>query len=100
MFIEGCSGREAVSQYRYGACICGGCGGFALSPPAEMDSIAAPPTPASVDGPTPAIAIRLVPLVNAEDFIEGGRWCGEAMMIGGGERTRQSTLGGRWEGGA
>jgi hypothetical protein len=27
---------------------------FALSPPAEMDSIASPPTPASADGPTPA----------------------------------------------
>ena len=36
---------------------------FALSPPAEMDSIASPPTPASADGPTPAIAGSLAPLV-------------------------------------
>jgi len=47
---------------------------FALSPTAEMDSIASPPTPASADGPTPAIAGSLAPLVYAEDFIKGGRW--------------------------
>ncbi len=42
---------------------------FTLSPPAKMDSIASPPTPASADGPTPDIAISLAPLVYAEDFI-------------------------------
>jgi hypothetical protein len=80
---------------------------FALSPPAEMDSIASPPTPASADGSTPAIAGSLAPLVYAEDFIERGRWrVGGAMamsgcwrrraaVVGGGGRTRQSTLGGR-----
>jgi hypothetical protein len=47
---------------------------FALSPTAEMDSIASPPTPASVDGTSLAIAGSLWPLVYAEDFIEGGRW--------------------------
>ncbi len=52
---------------------------FALSPPTEMDSIASPPTPASADGPTPAIAGSLAPLVYAEDFIEGGRWGGGAL---------------------
>ena len=41
---------------------------FALSPPAKMDSIASPPTPASADGPTPAIAGSLAPLVYAKDF--------------------------------
>jgi hypothetical protein len=46
---------------------------FALSPPAEMDSIASPPTGASVDGPSPAsiagsLAGSLAPLVYAEDF--------------------------------
>ena len=85
---------------------------FALSPPNEMDSIASPPTPASADGPTPAIAGSLTPLVYAEDFFRRGtvvgRWrVGGAMTmsgcwrrhaaVGGGGRTRQSTLGGRWE---
>ncbi len=46
---------------------------FALSPPAEMDSIAPPPTGASADGPSPAsiagsLAGSLAPLVYAEDF--------------------------------
>jgi hypothetical protein len=45
---------------------------FALSQPAEMDSIASPPTPASVDGTFPAIAGSLSPLVYADDFIEEG----------------------------
>jgi hypothetical protein len=45
---------------------------FALSQPAEMDSIASLPTPASVDGTSPAIAGRLLPLVYADDFIEEG----------------------------
>jgi len=55
---------------------------FAFSPPAEMDSIASPPTPASADGPTPAIAGSLAPLVYAEDFIEGGRWWGGGALVG------------------
>jgi len=55
---------------------------FALSPPAEMDSIASPPTPASADGPTPAIAGSLAPLVYAEDFSEGGRWWGGGALAG------------------
>ena len=90
------SGREAVSQYRYGVRICGscrsgciyysGCGGanerassaspplFALSPTAEMDSIASLPTGASADGPPSPASIAgsltgsLVPLVYVEDF--------------------------------
>jgi hypothetical protein len=46
---------------------------FALSPPAEMDSIASLPTGASADGPSPAsiagsLAGSLAPLVYAEDF--------------------------------
>jgi hypothetical protein len=47
---------------------------FALSPPVEMDSIASPPTPASVDGTSPATSIAdshtgsLEPLVYAEEF--------------------------------
>ena len=55
---------------------------FALSPPAEMDSIASLPTPASADGPTPAIAGSLAPLVYVEDFIEGGRWWGGGALAG------------------
>ena len=55
---------------------------FALSPPAKMDSIASPPTPASANGPTPAIAGSLAPLVYAEDFIEGGRWWGGGALAG------------------
>jgi hypothetical protein len=55
---------------------------FALSPPAEMDSIASPPTPASADGPTIAIAVSLAPLVYAEDFIKGGRWWGGGALAG------------------
>ena len=55
---------------------------FALSPPTKMDSIASPPTPASADGPTPAIAGSLAPLVYAEDFIEGGRWWGGGALAG------------------
>jgi hypothetical protein len=55
---------------------------FALSPSAEMDSIASPPTPASADGPTPAIAGSLAPLFYAEDFIEGGRWWGGGALVG------------------
>jgi hypothetical protein len=55
---------------------------LALSPPAEMDSIASLPTPASTDGPTPAIAGSLAPLVYAEDFIEGGRWWGGGTLTG------------------
>jgi len=55
---------------------------FALFPPAEMDSIASPPTPASANGPTPAIAGSMAPLVYAEDFIEGGRWWGGGAMAG------------------
>jgi hypothetical protein len=47
---------------------------FALSPPAEMDSIASPPTPSSVDGTSP--------LVYAKDFIDGGRWQGGGAMAG------------------
>jgi hypothetical protein len=54
-----------------------------LSPhPPKMDSIASPPTPASADGPTPAIAGSLVPLVYSEDFIEGGRWWGGGALTG------------------
>jgi len=46
---------------------------FALVLPAEMDSIASPPTNASADGPSPAsiagsLAGSLAPLVYAEDF--------------------------------
>jgi hypothetical protein len=49
---------------------------FTLSPPAEMDSIASPPTGASTDGPSPASMIvgsltsssSLAPLVYAEEF--------------------------------
>jgi hypothetical protein len=46
---------------------------FALSPPAEMDSIASPPTGVSADGPSPpsiagSLAGSLAPLVYAEDF--------------------------------
>jgi len=55
---------------------------FALSPPAEMDSIASPQTPASADGPTPAIAGSLAPLVYAEDFVEWGRWWGGGALTG------------------
>ena len=55
---------------------------FALSPPTEMDSIASPPTPASADGPTPAITGSLAPLVYAEDFIKGGRWWGGGALAG------------------
>jgi hypothetical protein len=55
---------------------------FALSPPTEMDSIASPPTPSSADGPTPAIAGSLAPLVYAADFIEGGRWWGGGALAG------------------
>jgi len=55
---------------------------FALSPPAKMDSIASPPPPASADGPAPAIAGSLAPLVYAEDFIQGGRWWGGGMLAG------------------
>ena len=55
---------------------------FALSPPAEMDSIVSPPTPASAEGPAPAIAGSLAPLVYAEDFIEGGRWWGGGALAG------------------
>jgi hypothetical protein len=55
---------------------------FALSLPAKMDSIASPPTPASADGPIPAIAGSLAPLVYAEDFIEGGRWWGVGALAG------------------
>jgi hypothetical protein len=55
---------------------------FALSPPTEMDSIASPPTPASADGPTPAITGSLAPLVYAEEFIEGGRWWGGGALAG------------------
>jgi hypothetical protein len=55
---------------------------FALSLPAKMDSIASPPTPASADGPIPAIAGSLAPLVYAENFIEGGRWCGVGALAG------------------
>ena len=55
---------------------------FALSPPAEMDSIASPPTPSSVDGTSPAIAGSLSPLVYAKDFIDGGRWQGGGAMAG------------------
>ena len=54
---------------------------FALSPPAEMDSIASPPTGASVDGTSPSIAGSLSPLVYAEDLSKGGgavaRWRGD-----------------------
>ena len=54
---------------------------FALSPPAEMDSIASPPTGASVDGTSPSIAGSLLPLVYAEDLSKGGgavaRWRGD-----------------------
>jgi hypothetical protein len=90
------SGREAVGQYRHGVRICGscrsgcicysGCGGanerassaspplFALSPTAEIDSIASLPTGASADGPPSPASIAgsltgsLVPLVYVEDF--------------------------------
>ena len=55
---------------------------FALSPLAKIDSIASPPTPASADGPTSAIAGSLTPLVYAEDFIEGGRWWGGGALAG------------------
>ncbi len=55
---------------------------FALSPPAKMDSIAYPPTPVSDNGPNPAIAGSLAPLVYAEDFIEGGRWWGGGALAG------------------
>ena len=57
---------------------------FALSPPTKMDSIVSPPppTPASADGPTPAIAGSLAPLVYAEDFIEGERWWGGGALAG------------------
>jgi len=57
---------------------------FALSPPAKMDSIASPPTPASADGPSSSasIAVSLAPLVYAEDFIEGGRWWGSGALAG------------------
>ncbi len=55
---------------------------FALFPPAKMDSIASPPTPASTDEPNPAIAGSLAPLVYAEDFIEGGRWWGGGVLVG------------------
>ena len=55
---------------------------FALSPPAEMDSFASLPTPASADGPTPAIPGILAPLVYAEDFIKGGWWWGGGTLAG------------------
>jgi hypothetical protein len=45
---------------------------FALSPPAKMDSIASPPTGASIDGTSPSIAGILSPLVYAEDLSKGG----------------------------
>ena len=68
---------------------------FALSPPAAMDSIASPLTPASADGPTPAIAGSLAPLVYAEDFIEGGRWrVGGAMTMSGCWHRRAAVGGG------
>jgi hypothetical protein len=45
-----------------------------------MDSIASPPTGASVDGTSPSFAISLSPLVYAEDLLKGGgamaRWRG------------------------
>jgi len=47
-----------------------------------MDSIASPPTPATADGPTPAIAGSVAPLVYAEDVIEGGRWWGGGALAG------------------
>jgi hypothetical protein len=53
-----------------------------LSPPAEMDSIASPQTSASANGPTPAIAGSLAPLVYDEDFIEGGWWWGGGALAG------------------
>ena len=53
-----------------------------LSPTAEMDSIASPQTSASANGPTPAIAGSLAPLVYAEDFIKGGRWWGGGALAG------------------
>jgi hypothetical protein len=55
---------------------------FTLSPPAKMDSIASPPTPASADGPSPAISGSLAPLVYAEDSMKGGRWWGGGALAG------------------
>ena len=83
---------------------------FALSPPAEMDSIVSPRTPASADGPTPAIThlfsmLRILSKGGGggvvarwwgDDDVGCWRWCA---AVGGGGRMQQSTLGGRWEGG-
>ena len=41
-----------------------------------------PLRPPMADGPTPAIAGSLAPLVYAEDFIEGGRWWGGGALAG------------------
>ena len=56
---------------------------FALAPLVEMDYIASQPTPASADGPSPAFACSLAPLVYVEDFIEGGQWRGGGVLAGG-----------------
>ncbi len=47
---------------------------------AERASSASPPFFA--DGPSPAIAGSLAPLVYAEDFIKGGRWWGGGALAG------------------
>ena len=71
---------------------------FALSPPTEMDSIASPQTPASADGPTPAIAGSLAPLVYADDLSKGGSgWavaCWRVMTMPGCWRRRAAVGGG------
>ncbi len=38
--------------------------------------------PFFADGPSPAIAVSLAPLVYAEDFIEGGQWWGGGALAG------------------
>jgi hypothetical protein len=47
---------------------------------AEQALSASPPFFA--DGPSPAIAGSLAPLVYAEDFIKGGRWWGSGALAG------------------
>jgi hypothetical protein len=47
---------------------------------AERASSASPPFFAN--GPSPAIAGSLAPLVYAEDFIKGGRWWGGGALAG------------------
>ena len=71
---------------------------FALSPPAEMDSIASPPTGASADGPSPAsiagsLAGSLAPLVYAEDFyLEHNRLVRALLILCHGLRTMMECL--------